>query len=262
MATRTPASSSSSRSGSAPARAWSLLPSTAWTGRRALQRVEQVGGHHVAGVEDGVARLDVVPYLGRQRSQVAAQVGVGEDEQAQRVGDHGPILPRRRQPAGLQRLVAKKSANSLCNMPSKRTKRRIKHLDGGSLRRSPIPCECVSGPHSAARAPPRRRCWPSGWARAPAPPAIHLRVLASHGFIEEDTGRGTARAVVASPPRHDVVAVGPVPRRPRRAGRGAVALGLPRPAGHGVDRRLAGAAAGRPRPAGSRPPSRTTTAPT
>ena len=59
--------------------------------------VQQVAGHHIAGMQHGVAGLDLVPHLGRQARQVGAQVRVGEDEEAQgpegTVGDV-PILPR------------------------------------------------------------------------------------------------------------------------------------------------------------------------
>ena len=48
------------------------------------ERVEQVAGDNVAGVEDNVGVLHVVPNVGRELREVATQVGVGEDEDAER----------------------------------------------------------------------------------------------------------------------------------------------------------------------------------
>lgn len=48
------------------------------------ERVEQVAGDDVAGVEDNVGVLQVVPHVGRELREVATQVGVGEDEDADR----------------------------------------------------------------------------------------------------------------------------------------------------------------------------------
>jgi hypothetical protein len=48
------------------------------------ERVEQVAGDDVAGVEDHVGVLDVVPHVGRKLREVATQMGVGEDEDAER----------------------------------------------------------------------------------------------------------------------------------------------------------------------------------
>jgi hypothetical protein len=48
------------------------------------ERVEQVTGDDVAGVEHHVGVLDVVPHDGRELREVATQVGVGEDEDAER----------------------------------------------------------------------------------------------------------------------------------------------------------------------------------
>jgi hypothetical protein len=48
------------------------------------ERVEQVGGDDVAGVEHHVGVLDVVPHVGRQLREIPTHVGVGEDEDAER----------------------------------------------------------------------------------------------------------------------------------------------------------------------------------
>ena len=48
------------------------------------ERVEQVTGDDVAGMEDHVGILDVLPHVGRQLREVGPEVGVGEDEDAER----------------------------------------------------------------------------------------------------------------------------------------------------------------------------------
>jgi hypothetical protein len=53
-------------------------------GSACAERVEQVAGDDVAGVEDNVGVLHVVPHVGRELREVATQVGVGEDEDAER----------------------------------------------------------------------------------------------------------------------------------------------------------------------------------
>lgn len=53
-------------------------------GSACLEHVEQVAGDDVAGVEDNVGVLHVVPNVGRELREVATQVGVGEDEDAER----------------------------------------------------------------------------------------------------------------------------------------------------------------------------------
>jgi hypothetical protein len=47
-------------------------------------RVEQVGCDDVAGVEHHVGVLDVVPHVGRELREIPTQVGVGQDEDAER----------------------------------------------------------------------------------------------------------------------------------------------------------------------------------
>jgi hypothetical protein len=56
------------------------------------ERVEQVAGDDIARVEHHVDVLHVVPHVGRELGQVAAQVRVGEDEDADRAD--APIMPR------------------------------------------------------------------------------------------------------------------------------------------------------------------------
>jgi hypothetical protein len=48
---------------------------------------EQVTGDDVAGVEDHVGVLQVVPHVARELREVAPEVGVGEDEDTERTAD-------------------------------------------------------------------------------------------------------------------------------------------------------------------------------
>ena len=57
------------------------------------ERLEQVGGDDVAGMEDHVGVLDVLPHVGRQLREVGTEVGVGEDEDAKR--RDARIMPQR-----------------------------------------------------------------------------------------------------------------------------------------------------------------------
>lgn len=73
------------------------------------------------------------------------------------------------------------------------TERRVKHLDGGSLRALAHPLRVrihaslrEDGPATASGL--AQRLGESSGATS-----YHLRVLAAHGFVEEDTSRGTAR---------------------------------------------------------------------
>ena len=55
------------------------------------ERVEQVAGDDIAGVEDHVGVLHVFPHVGRELREVAAQVRVGEDEDVE--DEYRPIMP-------------------------------------------------------------------------------------------------------------------------------------------------------------------------
>jgi hypothetical protein len=56
------------------------------------ERVEQVAGDDIARVEHHVDVLHVVPHVGRELREVAAQVRVGEDEDTERADPL--IMPR------------------------------------------------------------------------------------------------------------------------------------------------------------------------
>jgi DNA-binding transcriptional ArsR family regulator len=78
-------------------------------------------------------------------------------------------------------------------MPSKRRKRSIKHLDGGSLRALAHPLRVRIQGSLRSEGPATATMLAERLGESSGATSYHLRVLASHGFIEEDTGRGTAR---------------------------------------------------------------------
>jgi len=170
--------------------------------------VEQVGGDDVAGVEHDVGGLDGVPHRGGELAEVGAEVGVGEDEHAD--GIHGPIVPQVGGPA-VQRLVAKSFCKYALHMtetpddadaaaltrpptaPPTPETATVARLDAGSLKAlaHPLRLRIVSslrneGPGTATTLGERL-------GESSGATSYHLRVLAAHGLVVEDAGRGRGR---------------------------------------------------------------------
>jgi DNA-binding transcriptional ArsR family regulator len=77
--------------------------------------------------------------------------------------------------------------------PGESFPRRVKHLDGGALRALAHPLRVRL--HAALRAhgPATASMLAERLGESSGATSYHLRVLARHGFVEEDTSRGTAR---------------------------------------------------------------------
>jgi DNA-binding transcriptional ArsR family regulator len=81
-------------------------------------------------------------------------------------------------------------ANSVCNMP---TQRRVKHLDGGSLRALAHPLRVRILGSLRDEGPATATVLGERLGESSGATSYHLRVLAANGFVEEDAARGTAR---------------------------------------------------------------------
>lgn len=71
--------------------------------------------------------------------------------------------------------------------------RRVKHLDGGSLRALAHPLRVRIRASLRTEGPATASMLAERLGESSGATSYHLRVLAAHGFVEEDTSRGTAR---------------------------------------------------------------------